>query len=389
MLQLRVRILAFAEAKQDYIELGKERLRTMLPEYAEQFQFVEEQADILFVLSGGSEQTARQMAKKEKFYVILSNELDNSNAAALEIKAWMNREKIASKLLSNPEEMKTFLASYVELASAIESLKGKQLGLIGNVSDWLIASSVEKNVLMNKLGINLKQIDWKTLCSFEDAEVNTDFLTEFEYKNQEEKINASKIYSILKDCVDKENLDALTVECFPLVRQKSVTACLALSLFNDQQIPAGCEGDLVSIVGMMFAKEVSGSIPWMANVAKISKEATLFAHCTIGKNLLSDYKVTTHFETGLGTAIQGMYRYNDITVFRFNSELNKAFITTGNVLDRPQYATACRTQIEVKLPAKAVESLKENPLGNHHLILQGDQTEKLQLACALLGIEVI
>jgi L-fucose isomerase-like protein len=389
MLQLRVKILAFAEAKQDYIELGKERLRTMLPEYAEQFQFVEEQADILFVLSGGSEQTARQMAKKEKFYIILSNELDNSNAAALEIKAWMNREKIASKLLSNPEEMKTFLASYVELASAIESLKGKQLGLIGNVSDWLIASSVEKNVLMNKLGINLKQIDWKTLCSFEDAEVNTDFLTEFEYKNQEEKINASKIYSILKDCVDKENLDALTVECFPLVRQKSVTACLALSLFNDQQIPAGCEGDLVSIVGMMFAKEVSGSIPWMANVAKISKESTLFAHCTIGKNLLSDCKVTTHFETGLGTAIQGMYRYNDITVFRFNSELNKAFITTGNVLDRPQYATACRTQIEVKLPAKAVESLKENPLGNHHLILQGDQTEKLQLACALLGIEVI
>ncbi|PKQ61857.1 hypothetical protein BZG02_14625 [Labilibaculum filiforme] len=389
MIQLRVKILAFKEAEAKYIELGKKRLASMLPEFVNQFKFVEENANVLFVLSGGSEYATTQMVEKGKFYLILSNELDNSNAAALEIKAWMNREGVSSVLLSNNEEMKAYLSSYLEVAEAIESLKGKQLGLIGNVSDWLIASSVEKNLLLNKLGIHLKQIDWKSLCSFENAEVNTEFLSKFEYADEQEKLNASKIYNILKDCIDNEKLDALTVECFPLVRQKSVTACLALSLFNDQQIPAGCEGDLASIVGMMFAKEISGSIPWMANVAKISEAATLFAHCTIGTNLLSNYEVTTHFETGLGTAIQGMYRYNDITVFRFNSDLNKAFITTGEVLDRPRYATACRTQIEVKLPKNAIVNLKKNPLGNHHLILQGNQTEKLQLACGLLGIEVI
>lgn len=389
MIQLRVKILAFKEAEAKYIELGKKRLANMLPEFADHFQFVDDDANILFVLSGGSEYATTKLVEKGKFYIILSNELDNSNAAALEIKAWMNREGISSVLLSNNEEMKSYLSSYVEVAEAIESLKGKQLGLIGNVSDWLIASSVEKNLLMSKLGINLKQIDWKSLCSFEDAETNTAFLREFEYNNEEEKVNASKIYNILNDCIKKEKLDAITVECFPLVRQKSVTACLALSLFNDQEIPAGCEGDLASIVGMMFAKEISGSIPWMANVAKISEDATLFAHCTIGTNLLSNYEVTTHFETGLGTAIQGMYRYNDITVFRFNSELTKAFITRGEVLDRPRYATACRTQIEVKLPQNAINSLKNNPLGNHHLILHGNQSEKLKLACGLLGIEVI
>ncbi|WP_461629628.1 hypothetical protein [Labilibaculum euxinus] len=389
MIQLRVKILAFKEAEAKYIELGKKRCSDMLPDLEANIQFVEDDADILFILSGGSEQGAKLLAEKNRFYILLSNELDNSNAAALEIKAWMNREGISSVLLSNPEEMKAYMSKYIEVTSAIEALKGKQLGLIGNVSDWLIASSVEKNVLMSRLGINLKQIDWKSLCSFEDAEINNDFLNKFEYTDHQEKLNASKIYNILKDCVENEKLDALTVECFPLVRQKSVTACLALSLFNDQQIPAGCEGDLASIVGMMFAKELSGSIPWMANVAKISAETALFAHCTIGTNLLSDYEVTTHFETGLGTAIQGMYRYNDITVFRFNSELNKAFITTGEVLDRPRYATACRTQIEVKLPLSAITKLKENPLGNHHLILQGNQLEKLQLACGLLGIELI
>lgn len=389
MTKLKVKILAFKEAKQDYIKKGEERLRNMLPEFADKLEFVNEGAEILFILSGGSESTAAKIAEKNKYYILLSNELDNSNAAAMEIKAWMNREEIASVLLTNPDEMNRFFSSYVEVIEAIDKLKNKNLGLIGNVSDWLIASSIEKQVLKDKLGVNLKCIDWNTLTQFDEAKEDAGFLSRFEYANQSEKENASKIYNILNECIVEEKLDALTVECFPLVRQKSVTACLALSMFNDDNIPAGCEGDLVSIVGMMFAKEVLNSIPWMANVAKINDGSALFAHCTIGKNLLSDYKVTTHFETGLGTAIQGVYRHDEITIFRFNSALNKAFVATGKVFNRPNYATACRTQIEVELPKEKLDSLKTNPLGNHHLIVPGNQVEKLKMACSLLDIELI
>lgn len=389
MNKINVKLLAFKEAEREFYEQGKTKFFELTGSTSEAVEFVDENPEVLFVISGGSEQLAKQTVKPGAFYVLVSHEENNSNAAAFEIKAYLNQQGIESILLTNPGEIEAYFSKYAAVKSAIEKLKGKRIGLIGNVSDWLIASGVEKENLREKLGMELTQIDWKNLTALEDAEVNVAFVEKFAYKSELEKENASKIYNILNACVAQEKLDALTVECFPLVRQKAVTACLALSHFNDLNVPAGCEGDLASIVGMLFSREVCGSIPWMANVARIDAESTLFAHCTIGTNLLNDYRVTTHFETGLGTAIQGVYAHNDITIFRLNSALNKAFVSTGKVLERPQYATACRTQIEVKIADEGYAKLRNNPLGNHHLVLPGNQTENLEMACRMLGIELV
>ena len=79
--------------------------------------------------------------------------------------------------------------------------------------------------------------------------------------------------------IGSHKLDAITVECFSLVQENEVTACLGLSWLNDKTIPAGCEGDLCSILGMMLMKEMNGNMPWMANVASIKGNEVLFAHC--------------------------------------------------------------------------------------------------------------
>ena len=114
----------------------------------------------------------------------------------------------------------------------------------------------------------------------------------------------------------------------------------------------------------------------------------LFAHCTISPALLTDYTIRTHFETGKGTAIQGNFRAEEVTVLRLNNTLDKAFITPGKVLQRPKYDNACRTQLEVKLPPSAVQALREDPLGNHQLLLPNDHTEILSLACRMLGMKL-
>jgi hypothetical protein len=51
--------------------------------------------------------------------------------------------------------------------------------------------------------------------------------------------------------------------------------------------------------------------------------------------------------------------------------------------------TACRTQIEVKLNENDVKLLRENPLGNHHLIYPGDCSQLLEMCCQFLEIEVL
>lgn len=54
----------------------------------------------------------------------------------------------------------------------------------------------------------------------------------------------------LKEVICTNQLDAITLECFDMVNNHSVTACLALALLNSRGVVAGCEGDLVSLPGM-------------------------------------------------------------------------------------------------------------------------------------------
>lgn len=172
-----------------------------------------------------------------------------------------------------------------------------------------------------------------------------------------------------------------------MVQEKGVTACLALSDFNDQGTAAGCEGDLTSISGMMFLKSFSGIIPWMANLMKISEDRVRFAHYTAPVSLLKQYKVDTHFETGKGTAVAGKFSGEIITIFRCNRLLTRAFVAKGKITEKIQSPDqACRTMIEACPDSEKASHLKNNPLGNHHLILPGDHTAQIQLACRLKRI---
>ena len=366
--------------------MAKTKLLNIIEE--QKIEFVNENYDILFFLTGGSEAEAIKNVNVNKFYTLIASKENHSYAAANEVKAYFDQKKINSTLLSLDEnECKQFIDDYYKVKLALSNIRGQNLGLIGEVSDWLVASSIDADLLKEKLGINLKQILWNSLPDYKTMEVSKKFNESFNGNKKIDINDTSKVYVLLKNLIAKEKLNAITVECFSLVRKNNTTACLPLSKLNDEGIPAGCEGDITSIVGMIIAKEITGITPWMANIIRVSNDVSIFAHCTIASNLITNYTLTTHFETGVGLAIQGDFESNDITIFRFNNKLDKAFITTGKVTNRPKYNFACRTQIEVQLPQDAVKELKERPLGNHHLIIPGTHKHKIELVCKLLNIK--
>jgi L-fucose isomerase-like protein len=209
-------------------------------------------------------------------------------AAATEVKAYFNQNKIRSILLDYDEGWtKEFAANLYAVKNGLNNLRGQQLGLIGDVSEWLVASNFDPSLLQTTLGIHLKHIPWKSLLTFQSMVASDELIRTFLIDDPSQLEETSKVYTLLKGCLCAEKLDAITVECFSLVRDHGVTACLPLAKFNTEGIPAGCEGDLVSIVGMMAAKAITGIIPWMANTVKVAEERSLFAHCTIAPNLLT------------------------------------------------------------------------------------------------------
>lgn len=388
MTKLKIKLLANHGAPEAIFENAVNRIEKLIS--PDNYTLTESNPDILFFLTGGSEQSALNQVSEGHFYLLIGSQHDNSYASATEVKACLNNMKIPSMLLDEEEaETTALLSDFFTIKQALKNLNGKKLGLIGKVSDWLISSAIPSDLLEAKFGIKLIEIPWNKLSHFSEYKACDLFLDAYSGEKHFNLTDTAKVSEMLKNTIQKWKLDAITVECFPLVKNDSVTACLPLAKFNNDGIPAGCEGDITAITGMMLCKELTGIIPWIANINKATDEVCMFSHCTIAPGLVSDYSVNTHFETGVGTAIEGNFKSDSITIFRFDNKLSKAFIASANITGRPKLVTACRTQIEVKLKENEVKLLRQNPLGNHHLVFPGDCKKLLHFACVLLGIDVL
>lgn len=346
--------------------------------------------EIILFLSGGSERYALERAKSDGNYLLIGSRHGNSYASATEVKAWMNSKGIPSILLDE-EAMDTPMRvqNFSKAGEALKSQRGKRIGMIGKVSGWLVASDIPTSRLREKFGIERIDIGWDQLPRHTDVPPSADFLDYFRNPGEFDLTETARVSELLALTIADRNLDAITVECFPLVKENHVTACLPLARFNDLGFPAGCEGDLTALTGMMLVRELTGTVPWIANINEVSETGCLFSHCTIAPQLVDDLTVKTHYETNEGTAIQGRFRSDEVTLFRLDQSLNRAFVTTGKVIGRPRSHSACRTQITVQLPPSALTLLREDPLGNHHLILPGDYVGLLRSACWLADIKVM
>ncbi|OQY05161.1 MAG: hypothetical protein B6I20_01780 [Bacteroidetes bacterium 4572_117] len=201
------------------------------------------------------------------FYLLIDSQHNNSYASATEVKAYLNERNIPSILLDEEKaETKTILNDFFTVKKALKSLKGKKLGLIGQVSDCLIFSDISSNILDEKFGIKLSVIPWSELTHFSEFSASDSFFGTFSGETNIDLTQTGKVNELLRYTIKSRNLDAITVECFPMVLKDSVTACLPLAKLNNDGIPAGCEGDLTAIAGMMLCKELTGTIPWMANL---------------------------------------------------------------------------------------------------------------------------
>ncbi len=388
MEKLRVKLLAFPAAELSVFDKGKKKLLNIFSQ--DKVEYVNDKPDILMFLTGGSERIAINSVQEYKFYLILASRENNSWASATEVVAWMSQHNISSMLINYEDDNALELINdFYSARNGIRRLHGQRLGLVGNPSDWLVASVVSPFLMQTRLGVEQVDISWNDIILDEVNQVAPDFTSLFNAENTSELFESGKIYEGLASLVPFYKLNSLSVECFSLVNQSGHTACLALSKLNLDGLPAGCEGDTCSALGLMFGFEVCGVIPWMANTAFINGDKALFAHCTAPANLYKKFKTQSHYETDKGLALAGELKGEEVTIFRFESTLNKVFITLAKVTDHPKCKTACRTQLEVQLSASAKDYFMNNPFGNHHLILPGDWIQRLKLAARLTRMEIV
>lgn len=341
---------------------------------------------IIFLSTGGVEKLVIQHFELlPRPAIMLADGMQNSLASALEISSWLRNRGMRSEILHGefPAIVQRIHILYNNFR-AQRSLAGVRIGVIGTPSSWLVASSVDYLLTKRRWGVEYLDIPMERVYDIYDRITNDEvgascaaFASQAlacREGTPEDMLKAMRLYRAIRRVCEEEKLSAVTVSCFRLIERTGTTGCLALSLLNDDGLPAGCEGDLQSIFTLLATKALTGKMGFMANPSMINTRTNeiVLAHCTIGTKQTDRYIVRNHFETESGIGIQGLLPTGDVTLIKCGGEcLDEYYLSTGTLTENTNYINMCRTQARIKMNTPADYFLK-SPLGNHHMLIQGN-----------------
>ncbi|MBR3022012.1 MAG: hypothetical protein IKH59_06565 [Bacteroidaceae bacterium] len=331
--------------------------------------------DLIYIRTGGTEGIfkrllpALQAASPQPFYLLTSGK-SNSLAASMEILAYLRQHSLSGEILHGDA---AYITQRIRLLTAVNEAKrkmrGSRLGVIGQPSDWLIASHADYAAARQRLGVEIVDIPMQEL---------TDLLPTRSTTTQEGALN---IYDALRTMVASHQLNGFTLRCFDLLKAVRNTGCLALARLNAEGIVAGCEGDVPAALTMLIVQALTGVSGFQANPASIRTETgeVLFAHCTIPLNMVERYELDTHFESGIGIGIRGYMKPGPVTLFKVSGDMSRYFVCEGELVQNLSKADLCRTQQLIRLSdAAAASYFLTDPIGNHHIILPGHRRTLLE-----------
>ncbi|HMA59832.1 MAG TPA: fucose isomerase [Halanaerobiales bacterium] len=358
----------------------------------------------VFVKTGGTENIFKEIFDKLEGPVILvATSLHNSLAASMEILSWVKSQDRRGKILhGKPTEIAKEMENLIKIKETKDKLANSRLGLIGEPSDWLIDSHIDKQAVQDRWGLEVIEIPIQEVLDeyhniHEERAQNlinefTDKATSIEEPSENDLMKAAKVYFALKNIVNRYDLNSLTIRCFDLVTELETTGCLALSLLNNEGIVAGCEGDIPATVSMMITYYLTGNIPFMANPVSlnIKNNKVKFAHCTVATKSVNDYIIRSHFETGIGVGIQGEIKKGNITVFKLGGKkLDHIAFQNAQLINNLNSEFACRTQVLLDFDGDDISYFLKNPIGNHHILVEGNHYEILNQFVESLEFDTI
>ena len=340
---------------------------------------------LVFIETGGSEQKfIHDVDKYPDPIVLLTNCKNNSLPACFEIRTYLESKKRQSILLFGTEnDIAISIKQINKYFLAKDELNNTNLGVIGEPSDWLIASRVDYSEAKKRFGVNLIDITTQEL----KEEISKGMIEDIPHEqellkmdfNQEVMKGALEIYSGLKRIINKYNLSGFTLRCFDLLEEYKNTACLAFALLNEEGIIAACEGDVPSLLTMMLVKSITGKASFMANPSRIDirELKILFAHCTVPLNMCKKYELMTHFESDMGIGIRGELDLGKVTICKIAPNLKDFLCVSGDAKENLTLPNYCRTQISVKVDNEVMFEFLKEIFGNHVIISYGDNVDAL------------
>lgn len=196
---------------------------------------------------------------------------------------------------------------------------------------------------------------------------------------------------VFRDLMEEHETDAITVgHCMgTIIPMSETTACMCLTLLNDEGCMAFCESDFVVIPSGILLHYICGKPVFFCNPTFPHQDMVTVAHCTAPRRMdgktLEDVMIRTHFESDYGAAPKvAMRPGQDLTVLvpDFASERWLGF--EGNVLDNPAL-DICTSQVDLRIQGDS-RRLVDEMRGFHWMVAYGNYLREVGYALPKAGL---
>jgi hypothetical protein len=204
--------------------------------------------------------------------------------------------------------------------------------------------------------------------------------------------NAFVLCEVFKQIMAEAQTDAITINsCMgTIMPMAQTTACLPLSLLNDEGYLAFCESDFVVIPAGILLHYISGKPVFLNDPTYPHEGVVTLAHCTAPRKMDGKHyapaRIMTHFESDYGAAPKVEMRIGqDVTNLIPDFESKKWVGFDGSISGNP-FLDICRSQIDVRIHGGTTELLHEMR-GFHWMTCYGKYLRETQYALSKIGVE--
>ncbi len=203
--------------------------------------------------------------------------------------------------------------------------------------------------------------------------------------------NAFVLAEVLRDIMAEARTDAITINsCMGTIMPMSqTTACLPLSLLNDDGYLAFCESDFVVIPSGILLHYISGKPVFLNDPTYPHGSVVTLAHCTAPRKMdgadAAPARILTHFESDYGAAPKVEMKIGQACTNLVPDFASKSWIGfDGTIIGNP-FLDICRSQIDVRIQGDS-NALLEEMKGFHWMMSYGSYLRETGYALRKIGV---
>ncbi|MFB3829504.1 MAG: sugar isomerase [Bryobacteraceae bacterium] len=203
--------------------------------------------------------------------------------------------------------------------------------------------------------------------------------------------NAFLLHHLFRQLMTEHQASAFTIRsCMStIIPMAETTACLTLSLMNDEGLMAFCESDFVIVPAAILLRHASGLPVFLHNSTFPHNRMVTCAHCTAPRRMNArEYypaSILTHYESEYGAAPKvDMPRGQRVTFINPEYSTLRWLGFRGVVRENPHYEI-CRSQQDVEIDGDW-QALKAEARDSHWVMAAGDHLAAAGYAARKAGV---